>query len=192
MPTPDPMPHRLWRVFPWDAGAAAGARFSPSWVPQPTGRGRFDLPRALSTVLYTSECPEHAVGEMLHPWRGRTLEPFHLTRADLPLALVEVRVAPESLERLADLCDPSYLASSGTPPDWTASRSRHRSQPVARAAWDAGFHGLRWWSSFWGDWHTVVLFTNRIEAKLEFGTPEVLTVDGTAVGKAAELLGMLV
>lgn len=188
--TPESMPHPLWRVFPWDVGAAAGSRFSPSYIPRPSGRGRFDLPQGLSPVLYTSESPEHAVSEMLHPWRGRTLESFHLTRADLPLALVEVRVSPDSIERLADLCDPSYLASSGTPPDKTASRFRDPSQPIARAVWDAGFHGLRWWSRFWGDWHTVVLFTARAQAKLRFAAPEVLTLDHPAVRKAAEAMGM--
>jgi hypothetical protein len=144
----------------------------------------------VSSVLYTSETAEHAVSEMLQPWRGRTLESAHLTRARLPLALLEVRVAPSSMGRLADLCDPSYLATSGTAPDRTASRFRHLSQPLARAAWDAGFHGLRWWSSFWGDWRTVVLFTARVEGKLGFGTPEVLTLDHAVVRKAAELLGM--
>ena len=103
---------------------------------------------------------------------------------------MEVRVAPSSMGRLADLCDPSYLATSGTAPDRTASRFRHLSQPMARAAWEAGFHGLRWWSIFWGDWHTVVLFTARVEGKLGFGTPEVLTPNDAVVRKAAELLGM--
>ena len=190
MPTPEYMPGPLWRVFPWDAGAAEGTRFTPSHVPRPSGRGRFDLPRAVSSVLYTSETAEHAVSEMLQPWRGRTLESAHLTRARLPLALVEVRVAPSSMGRLADLCDPSCLAASDIAPDRTASRFRHLSQPIARAAWDAGFQGLRWWSSFWGDWHTVVLFTARVEGKLGFETPEVLTRDHAAVRKAAELLGM--
>lgn len=191
MPTPEPAHGQLWRVFPWNADAPAGARFSCSHVPQPTGRGRFDLPRAVSPVLYTSEDPEHAVGEMLQPWRGRTLESFHLTRARLPLALVEVRITSNSVERIADLCDPAHLAAYDLAPDRSASRFRHLSQPMARAAWDAGFHGLRWWSSFWGDWHTVVLFTDRVEGNLRFGTPEVLTPNHTAVKKAAELLGML-
>ena len=103
----------------------------------------------------------------------------------------KVRVAPSSMGRLADLCDPSYLVASGTAPDMTASGFRMPSQPVARAAWDAGFDGIRWWSSFWGDLHTVVLFTARVEGKLAFGNPEVLTVEHAVVRKAAELLGML-
>ena len=70
-----------WRVFPWHAGAVPGSRFSPSHVPEPTGRGRFDLPRDLSPVLYVAATPDHAVGELLQPWRGHPLEPSHLTRA---------------------------------------------------------------------------------------------------------------
>jgi hypothetical protein len=143
-------------------------------------------------VLYTSEDAEHAVAEMLQPWRGQRLESFHLTRAGFPLALVEIQIPSASMGRIADLCDPSYLAASGTPPDRSASRFRHLTQPLARDAWEAGFHGLRWWSSFWGDWHTVVLFSDRVEEHLQFGTPEALDLDHTTVRRAADLLGMLV
>jgi hypothetical protein len=192
--TPEPLsgyvPGSLWRVFPWDPGAARGARFSPSHVPDPTGRGRFDLPRALSPVLYAAETQDHAVGEVLQPWRGRRLEHFHLTRAGLTLAIVEVKVPSRSTGRLADLCQASHLAASGIGPDATASRFREVTQPIARAAWDAGHHGLRWWSSFWGDWHTVVLFTARTGEGLRFGAPEALTPGHPAVAKAADLLGM--
>ena len=47
---------------------------------------------------------------------------------------------------------------------------------------------LAW--GFWGDWHTVVLFTARMSGGLRFGAPEVLTVSHPAVAKAADLLGM--
>jgi hypothetical protein len=113
-----------------------------------------------------------------------------LIRAGFPLALVEVRLPPASVGRLADLCEPTRLAALGTAPDTTASRSRARTQPIARSAWDAGHHGVRWWSSFWGDWHTVVLFTARLSGKLCFGEPEVLTEEHPAVREAADLLGM--
>ena len=179
-----------WRVFPWHPRVASGTRFSPSHVPEPTGRGRFDLPRDLSPVLYMAETADHAVAEMLQPWRGRHLEPFHLTRAGLPLALVEAHVPPASARNLSDLCDASHLAAAGIPPDRTASRIRDLTQAIARIAWDAGHHGLRWWSSFWGDWHTIVLFTARLPADLRFGEPEVLTVDHPRVAEAAHLLGM--
>lgn len=141
-------------------------------------------------MLYVAETPDHAVGELLHPWRGRHLEPAHLTRAGLPLAIVELAVSSGSARKLADLCDASHLAATETRPDATASRLRGITQPIARAAWDAGHHGLRWWSSFWGDWHTVVLFTARVSGTLRFGEPEALTVDHPAVAEAASLLGM--
>jgi len=188
--TPELRPGACWRVFPWDAEAPPGARFSPSHIPPTTGRGRFDLPRDLSPVLYLAQTESHAVGEMLQAWRGQRIRKAHLTRAGFPLALVEVHIPPASARRLADLCDPAHLAGSGIPPDVTASRSRELTQPIARAAWDAGHHGLRWWSSFWGDWHTVVLFTRRLGGRLRFGEPEVLTEAHPAVVEAVHLLGM--
>jgi hypothetical protein len=127
---------------------------------------------------------------MLQAWRGQRILPAHLNRAGFPLALVEVRFPPASARKLADLCDPAHLAATGTAPDTTASRSRGRTQPIARSAWDGGHHGLRWWSSFWGEWHTVVLFTARLQDRLRFGEPEVLTLAHPAVREAADLLGM--
>ncbi|GMV05914.1 MAG: hypothetical protein AMXMBFR53_21910 [Gemmatimonadota bacterium] len=179
-----------WRVFPWRSGAAPGERFSPSHIPEPTGRGRFDLPRELSPVLYLAETPDHAVGEALQAWRARPLEPAHLLRAGLPLALVVVVVPAASSARLADLCEAAYLNARAVAPDTTASRLRERTQQVARAAWDRGHHGLRWWSTFWGDWHTVVLFTARVDRVVRYGDPVALSVDHPAVLDAAGLLGM--
>ncbi len=61
---------------------------------------------------------------------------------------------------------------------------------MARALWDSGYAGLRWWSSFWGDWHTWVLFTSRTEGRLTFGQPGVLAVESPAVTDAARALGI--
>jgi len=180
----------LWRVFPWEPAAPPGTRFSPSFIPNPTGRGRFDLPRTFSAVLYTAPTPDHAVGEMLHPWRGSQLLPRHLSRAERPLALVEVSIPHDSTLKLADLCEAGFLAASRIRPDITASRHRHLTQPIARVVWDAGHHGLRWWSSFWGAWHTVVLFEARMSGGIQFGAPEILTVDHPAVEAAARRFGM--
>jgi len=180
----------LWRVFPWDRNAPPGARFSASFVPDPTGRGRFDLPRNLSPVLYLAETPEHAIAEALQPWRGQRLEPWHLVRARWPLAAVSVAFAADPPPRLADLCDAATLWALSTPPDVTASRYRARTQPIARAAWDRGDAGLRWWSSFWGDWHTAVLFTARLSGALRFSEPEPLSLGSPGVVRAADLLGM--
>lgn len=243
----------LWRVFPWEGKAAMGAPFSPSFVPEPTGRGRFDLPGRLSPVLYLAETPEHAVAELLHPWRGRTLDGRHLSRSGRPLALVEVSLAgatvtssprgglvaeaggaanpgpaagsPEPVpsagegsgRRVADLCDPTVLERAGIAPDRVASRHRALTQPIARALWDADYVGLRWWSRFWGDWHSTILFTARFGMggrgdagrgggvaptgagagrgresglALGWGAPSRLTTSSPALVAAAELLGM--
>jgi len=185
--TPDQV-LELWRVFPWDESAKTGARFSPSHVPPPTGRGRFDLPREISYVLYLAESPEHAVAEMIQPWRGRRLSPAHLRRATHPLALVRV-TADISGTSVADLCDPEVLVNTGVAPDRSASRHRDVTQPLARRVWDRGFAGLRWWSSFWGDWHTCTLFTSRAAAGMSFGEPERLAITHAAVTGAAEWLG---
>lgn len=141
-------------------------------------------------MLYVAETPDHAVAELLQPWRGRPLAPPYLTRAGLPLAIVELVVAHRSTRRLADLCDPSHLAARGIAPDATASRSRPLTQPIARAAWDAGHHGIRWWSSFHGDWHTLVLFAARVSDDLDFGEPEPLGLGHPTVAAAARFLGM--
>jgi hypothetical protein len=182
---------RLWRAFPWDRNAPAGGPFSPSFVPRPTGRGRFDLPLGASPTLYLAESPEHAIGELIQPWRGRTVGPLHLERSGHAIALVEVGVAaPEGA--ISDLCDPAVLASAPAGPDRVASRHRSITQPIARAIWDAGHAGLRWWSSFWGDWHTVVLFSARLRrpVRVDYGTPARLTLDTPALVDAARLLGI--
>lgn len=177
-----------WRVFPYDEGASEGERFSRSFVPRASGRGRFDLPLACSGVLYVAETPEHAVAEVLHPWRTRSIDDRHLTRAGRPLALV--RVAASGVETtLADLCDPHLLGELGIAPDRLASRHRKVTQPLARRLWDRGFAGLRWWSRFCGDWHTLVLFTAR-ETPVDFGDPQPLDVTSSAVGRAADALGI--
>lgn len=61
---------------------------------------------------------------------------------------------------------------------------------MARRVWDAGHSGLRWWSVFRGEWHGVVLFTERLTGRLSFDEPEELTLDAVPVRAAAEALGM--
>ena len=190
MSTPDRTGRELWRVFPWDERAVAGARFSPSFVPRPSGRGRFDLPRDLSSVLYLADSPEHAVGEVIQPWRGQRIGAPHLYRVGLPLALVRVMLAPGVESELVDLCDPRVLEEGSIAPDQTASRHRETTQSLARQAWDAGASGLRWWSSFWGDWHTTVLFTARTGDRIAFSDPLPLTPADSTVLRAADLLGI--
>ena len=43
-------------------------------------------------VRYLAESPEHAVGELLSPFRGTTFHPAYLRQGGRPIALVEVLV----------------------------------------------------------------------------------------------------
>ena len=167
-----------------------GRLFSPSFVPPTTGRGRFDLPVSCSSVLYVAESPEHAIAEAIQPWRNRPLRRPHLLRAGRPLALVGVQMPSETASALADLCQPDVLGRLGLSADRVASRHRRRTQAIAASIWDRGHAGLRWWSSFWGDWHGVVLFTARTNAGVRFGSPEVLSAENRALQEAAAALGM--
>ena len=167
-----------------------GRLFSPSFVPPTTGRGRFDLPLSCSSVLYVAESPEHAIAEAIQPWRNRPLRQPHLVRAGRPLALVAVQMPPKTASTLADLCEPKVLGRFGMRADRVASRHRRRTQAIAASVWDRGHAGLRWWSSFRGDWHGVVLFTARTNAGVRFGRPEVLTAGNPALQEAAAALGM--
>ena len=166
-----------------------GRLFSPSHIPPTTGRGRFDLPLACSPVLYVAESPEHAIAEAIQPWRNRPLRRPHLVRAGRPLALVAVQIAPETASGLTDLCQPAVLDRLGLTADRVASRHRRRTQAIAASVWDRGHAGLRWWSSFRGDWHGVVLFTARTNAGVRFGSPEVLSAENPALQEAAAALG---
>ena len=99
-------------------------------------------------------------------------------------------MAPEVESDLKDLCAPRVLKDEGISPDRSASRYRGNTQPLARQVWGTGASGLRWWSSFWGDWHTTVLFTARTESRTEFGEPIPLTLGDGAVVRVADLLSI--
>lgn len=179
----------LWRVFPWDPDAEAGAPFSPSFVPPRQGAGRFDLPDA--AVLYLAESPEHAVAERIQGWRGQALEPFDLTDGQHPLALVSVTLAAQPTSAIADCCDPAVLVRLEVRPDVLASRDLARTRAIALAVRERGHVGLRWWSSLGGDWHTMVLFLDRVEAgAFSWGEPERLTLEHAAVEAACAQLGI--
>lgn len=91
---------------------------------------------------------------------------------------------------LVDLCDPATLRGRRIGPDRIASRHRRRTQPIAASIWDSGNIGFRWWSSFRGDWHGVVLFTARLEGRLHFGEPQEVSAETPALHEAAAALGM--
>lgn len=184
-------PTPLWRVFPWDPGAAEGERFSASFVPGGQGGNRFDLTGDPRGVIYLAELEEHAVAEMIQGFRNSS-DP--LTDDDLTVwghryAMVPVALTPETWPDIADLCEPSTLADLGITAEQPAMRDRPRTQRIAAALFERGQAGLRWWSAFWGEWHTVVLFRARIPTgALTYGRPVPLDITTPSVQSAARLL----
>ncbi|HKP76785.1 MAG TPA: RES domain-containing protein, partial [Longimicrobiaceae bacterium] len=105
------------------------------------------------------------------------------------LALVRLQPHPEVMERLLDLCDPANLLEHAIKPDELAAASTVTTRAIADAIHARGHTGLRWWSAFRGEWHTVTLFLDRSPlAEVEFSPPEALSLDHPAVVKAAESL----
>jgi hypothetical protein len=179
----------LFRVFPWDASAAAGEPFSAEFIPPQQGSGRFDL--VDEPVLYLGENAEHPVAEVLQGFRGRAFHPGMLRRFGHPLALVEVGLPDPEALGLTDLDDPAQLIRFGLRPSDVASDDRHRTTAIASAVYDSGATGIRWWSKLSGDWHTVVLFLRRVPvSRLSLGTPEPLTSAHGAVQHACRHLGI--
>jgi hypothetical protein len=185
----NPVP--LWRVFPWDAAAEEGERFSASFVPGGQGRSRFDLPGNALGVIYLAESEEHAVAEMIQGFRN---SPHPLTDDDLTawghrLALARATVADATWPRIADLCDPGRLGALGVTADQPPLSDRSRTQAIAASLHRDGHAGLRWWSAFWGEWHTTVLFRDRLpDDALTYGPPVILDVASPHVLEAARLL----
>lgn len=183
-------PGRAWRAFPWDPDAVDGERFSPSFVPPVQGKGRFDLPGVPGGVLYLAETPEHAAAELIQQYRGQALDDADLVVAGRRLALAAVSLPDRLRDGVLDLCDAAELVRTGVQPDRTASRDRRATQRIAAAVHAAGHAGVRWWSAFSGDWHTLVLFRDRVGAPLAFSAPEPLTLAHPALGEAALALGV--
>lgn len=182
----------LWRVFPWDDDAPPGAPFSPQYVPVPQGSGRFDL-GGRPPVVYLAETAAHAVGEKIQRYRGQTVDWPELTEFGKRLAIVEVVLAVDGTLQLADLDDPRDLLRYECRPDDLMSRDVSRTQHVARTLYDNGVSGFRVWSALTGDWHSYVLFVDRIAIEtLRYQTPERLELDSPAVREAARMLSITI
>lgn len=178
----------LWRVFPWDPQAEEGQPFSASFVPGGQGGGRFDLPESRAGVLYLAEAPEHAIAERLQVFRNQTVDAADLRLAGHGLALTRTELPDDVWERGADLCDAAELARHGVGPDELAARSRGTTQRIGRSIHAAGHTGFRWWSAFFGEWHTIVLFRDRLDRPPGYGPPELLRLDTPALVETARLL----
>lgn len=185
----------LWRVFPYDATAPSRAPFAADSTPSGQGAGRFDIPD-LTPVWYFAESPEHAVAEVIQGLRNQTLEGPDLTRYGMPLALVDARLRADNA-KLPDLCDPAMLHAYGVRPDDLASTDFTRTRSIARALFEAGCAGFRWWSALAGDWHSTIIFdaslnAARERADLVFGVPEPLELTSSAVMGAVRRLSISV
>ncbi len=184
-------PGPLWRVFPWDPDAEEGERFSSSFVSGGQGRNRFDLRGSALGVLYLAGSEEHAVAEMIQGYRN---SPEALTNDDLTVwghryALVPVSLASDLWPKIEDLCEPAALTELQITADLPAYRDRRFTQQIATTLHTRGHAGLRWWSAFWGEWHTTVLFRDRIPADaITCGTPLPLDIALPPVVEAARLL----
>jgi hypothetical protein len=193
----------LWRAFPWDPTAPDGAPFSLRSV-APGFRqnyGRFDL-HGQPSVLYLAQTPAHAVAEVLRGLKAHPDDPavrHCLVPEDLegpnglPRVVVGVRLPAEVAEALPDFARGDVLARFGVRADELCSRDRRVTQAAARRihAHPDAVPGFRWWSALHGDWHVVLLFLDRVGiGEIEFGEPEVLTIDHPAVAEAAEALGL--
>ena len=186
-----PLAEPLWRVFPWDRTASAGAPFSPEYVSLRQGSGRFDL-GGDPPVFYLAESPTHAVGEKIQRYRGQRLRWHHLREFGRPLALVSVTFAQENAPLIANLCDPAELLRYQCRPDEFMSRDLSRTQGDSRRLHDHELAGFRIWSSLSGDWHSTVLFVERFTGQfaLRFGTPSELDLHSPPVRDAARELSI--
>lgn len=185
---------RLWRVFPWDRRAAPGHPYSAMSVAprEKQGGGRFDLPE-LTSVLYLAETPEHGYAEFLQDFRTQILTRAHLKRNQRPLAHVSVDVPLVVFHSLPDLADPETLQRYDIRPDILSLPRPHRrtTQAIAHRIWDDSRAGLRWWSAFHGEWHTTVLFMERVPLDLLiFGTPTAASLRDPVVVAGAVAAGM--
>ncbi|MGH7606243.1 MAG: RES domain-containing protein, partial [Gemmatimonadales bacterium] len=89
------------------------------------------------------------------------------------------------------LCDPAVLVRHALRPDLLASSRKAATQAAAAALHDAGYAGLRWWSALSGDWHTIVLFLDRVAvAAIEYLEPVELTVAHPVVKEASAAIGI--
>lgn len=153
--------------------------------------GRFDLgDRPL--VRYLAESPEHAIGEVLSPFRGTPFHPAYLRHGGHGLALVEVTLSWTLVERIPDLTDPATLVALGIPPDSLAHHDRTLTQAIARTLHTLGAPaGLRWWSALTGAWHANVVFTDRVRrGEVSFGVPRRLEPDDANLVRALSVLGI--
>lgn len=174
----------LFRVFPYDAGAAPDQPGGALFVPTGTGAGRIDNPD-LYDVMYVAESAAAAVAETfgrLAVWRGSTF-----THAIGLRYALGAYTLPDGV-RLFGLDDLDALRSIGVAhPSEVVTRDRMKTQAWARTIFSrSGFAGIRWWSYYNPDWSVAGMWDVR---RLRVAAaPEPLSPDHGAVRDAASAI----
>jgi hypothetical protein len=180
----------LWRVLPWDVRAQPQAPGGALWFPRELqGAGRHDNPDRYG-CLYVSETPLSPVAEALAPFRGSgPLTATMLTRAGLPLALAELRLADDAA--LVDLDDPAVLVEERLRPSQVATSTRLATQSYAARLFleRPRALGLRWWSTLEASLVNLTLY-DRAADHLSLAAATPLAPDHPVVRDAADLLGL--
>jgi len=180
----------LYRVFPWQPGAADTEPGGALYVPRGAqGGGRHDNPDRYG-ALYASRSPESAVAERLQAFRGEIV-------ADEDLGLPGGRryalaaLDDEGIGPLIDLDDPAELVSRGLRPSTVATLRRAMTRRMALRIFEEGGSGFGWWSTLEASWPNVTLFAERAVSRLRLEEdPEPLSVHHPAVWVAADTLGI--
>lgn len=184
------VPRPAWRAFPWDPNAANGQPFSPSHLPPFQGHGRFDLADSPQGVLYLAESPEHAIAEKLQDLRNQPLNDEDLFEGGHRYALAMVELPSAVFAEIVDLCDPPTILERNTAPDQVAALSRHTTQAISRRLYQGDCAGFRWWSTFLGEWHSLVIFRDRLSEPPGFSEPRWIHPDDADLQITAERLGI--
>jgi hypothetical protein len=72
-----------------------------------------------------------------------------------------------------------------------AARDREATQAIAALVAETGASGLRWWSAFFGEWHTLAIFVDRLpKGALTYDTPRAVAFGQPALEAAMGALGM--
>ncbi len=170
----------LFRVFPYDVGAAPNDRGGALFVPPTSGAGRIENPD-LYAALYLAAEPHAAVAETfgrIAVWRPASF--VRLGGGRYALATIN---APNDLA-LSDLNDIDALRSIGVArPTDVVTRDREITRAWARAIFQRDeFAGARWWSYYNPDWPIVGLWKHD---SLAVASIEILSADGVLVREAA-------
>jgi hypothetical protein len=106
-------------------------------------------------------------------------------------ALAAVELSEKVFADMVDLCDPPTIVERDTRPDQVAALDRETTRGIARRLARAGCAGFRWWSMFFGEWHNLVIFRDRMTEAPIYSDPHWIRVDEPHLEVAAERLGIL-